>query len=36
MKPINVRSPREHWTLIEVLYDGGEDPGECSRSRGVG
>ena len=29
MKPNDVRSPREHWTLIEVLYDGGDDPGDA-------
>jgi hypothetical protein len=29
MKPINVRSPREHWMLIEVLYDGGDDGGDA-------
>lgn len=28
MKPSEVRSPREHWTLIEVLYDGADDPGD--------
>ncbi len=25
MKPNDVRSPREHWILIEVLYDGGDN-----------
>jgi len=25
MKPEDVRSPRAHWTLIDVLYDGGDD-----------
>ena len=25
MKPNNVRSPKEHWQLIDVLFDGGPD-----------
>lgn len=25
--PKEVKSPREKWTLIDVLYDGGEGPG---------
>jgi hypothetical protein len=25
MDPTTVRSPKAHWTLIDVLYDGGND-----------
>lgn len=28
MKPEDVHSPRKRWSLIDVLYNGGEDPGE--------
>jgi hypothetical protein len=28
VRPGEVRSPRQHWTLIEVIYDGGTDPGD--------
>lgn len=28
MKPEDVHSPRKRWSLIDVLYDGGEDPDE--------